>query len=71
MRNNNVNNKTNSSSMKNLKNYIFPIVGICTLIIGNAICYNVNDRFLNLSTNAVIGLLTVLSVSSSINNKDA
>ena len=36
-----------------VRKYIFPILGVCGLIIGNIICYNVNGRFLTITTNLI------------------
>lgn len=36
-----------------VRKYIFPILGIFGLIIGNVICYNVNGRLLTITTNLI------------------
>jgi hypothetical protein len=44
-----------------LVKYIFPIIGIIGLIIGNIICYNVNGRLLMISTNLIWCLMIFFS----------
>ena len=36
-----------------VRKYIFPILGICGLVIGNIVCYNVNGRLLTITTNLI------------------
>jgi len=44
-----------------IRKYIFPILGICGLIIGNIICYNVNGRLLMTTTNLIGGFMIILA----------
>ncbi len=40
-----------------IKKYIFPIILLIGLIIGNILCYKYNGRILHTSTNIVVFLL--------------
>lgn len=33
--------------------YLFPILAVMGMIVGNIVCYNVNDRLLSLPTNLI------------------
>jgi hypothetical protein len=44
-----------------VRKYVFPILLVSGLIIGNLICYSENSRFLKPTTNLVIGFLIVAS----------
>jgi hypothetical protein len=44
-----------------VRKYVFPILLVSGLIIGNLICYNENSRLLKPTTNLVIGFLIVAS----------
>lgn len=57
----------NLKSTNTLRKYIFPILLISGLIIGNLICYTENSRFLKPTTNMVI---VFLIVASFIRSKD-
>ena len=50
-----------------VRKYLFPILLVSGLIIGNLICYNENNRFLKPTTNLVIGFLIVASFVRSRN----
>jgi hypothetical protein len=45
------------NNMKKIQEYIFPIIGICELIIGNIICYNIIGRLLMITTNFSVCVL--------------
>lgn len=57
----------NLKNTNTLRKYIFPILLISGLIIGNLICYTENSRFLKPTTNMVI---VFLIVASFIRSKD-
>jgi len=44
-----------------VRKYIFPILLVIVLIIGNLICYSENSRILKPTTNMVIGFLIMVS----------
>jgi hypothetical protein len=50
-----------------VRKYLFPILLVSGLIIGNLICYTENNRFLKPTTNLVIGFLIVASFVRSRN----
>jgi len=50
-----------------VRKYVFQILLVIGLIIGNLICYNENSRFLKPTTNLVIGFLIVASF---VRNRD-
>ena len=66
--NDNLKNKTTNikSMLGVVRKYIFSILLVIGLIIGNSICYTENNRFLKPTTNLVIGFLII---SSFINSK--
>ena len=53
---------------ESIKKYIFTVLLVIGLVVGNIICYNVNGRFLTITTNLVFVFLIVVSLIKDANS---